>query len=65
MTLKDILQLHPTPWKHGVFPGGVIHVFDAAGKEVPLLTIIAFVELVTPRLFAGTTSTPQPAVPQE
>ena len=54
---------HPFPWDSRVIPGLIrngmaeVKVVDAAGKEVPLFTILRLAEIIT------TAKTPEPATP--
>ena len=47
MTSKEILNLHPAPWRHVVNPGGNVVVVDAKNAQVQLFTMIEFVQTVT------------------
>jgi len=39
---KQVLQAHPAPWQQVTYDNGMIRVFDAAGAEVGLISMLAF-----------------------
>lgn len=44
MSIKEIVTAFPAPWNRITHPNGLIQVVDAAGKEVPLLTLLDFAQ---------------------
>jgi hypothetical protein len=57
-TIAELRALNPFPWRDLVHPGGLIQMFDANNKEVPLLNILAFTRLLTAHL-STVAETPQ------
>lgn len=47
MTIAEIKAQFPFPWAHSAYANGSIRIVDAAGKEVPLFTLLDFVNQVT------------------
>lgn len=47
ISIADLRKLYPFPWTHIVFGRGLIQVSDATGKEVPILTMVAFLSTIT------------------
>lgn len=46
MTVKEILALHPIPWRYTTI-GGNVEVVDAAGVSVPLFTVLDLTTALT------------------
>jgi len=47
----DVSQLRPTfPWQSQVFGNGLVRVVDRTGAEVPLFTMLGFIESVTVKM---------------
>lgn len=45
--LKEIRGKHPYPWREVIHPNGVVQMIDAAGKEVGLFEMTAFMAIIT------------------
>ena len=58
---KAFSELRKTfPWTHQQFVGpggGIVRVIDNAGQEVPLFTMIAFINTMTAKLAAKSEAT--------
>jgi hypothetical protein len=49
MTLKQIREAHPMPWRQTMI-GNLVKVMDAKGEEVPMFTMLDLVSIVTAKL---------------
>lgn len=45
--VREIRAVNPFPWREVLHPNGLVQIFDATGKEVPLFSIVAMSVLVT------------------
>jgi hypothetical protein len=50
MTVEKLKLAHPFPWREMTHPTGIVHIIDAAGKEVPLFTMTGFICFITNHL---------------
>jgi hypothetical protein len=62
ITVSELRIKHPMPWVYKTTGPGRVQVFDAAGVEVMLFTILDFTVAITQHLANQPPSTPAPSV---
>jgi predicted nicotinamide N-methyase len=58
VTLREILAIHPSPWRH-VAQGGVVKVLDGNNQTVELFTVLDFATQAANLVASARSANPQ------